>query len=112
MTATFAQMRRQLGEAGENLQFVSITIDPEYDRPDHLREYAELFHAGPGWTFLTGDGVAISEVLRSFDAYTGTKMNHQPLTLLKEPQNPFWVRIDGLAGSSDLAAEVTARLLN
>jgi protein SCO1/2 len=112
MTATFAQMRRQLGEAGAGVRLVSISIDPEYDRPEVLNAYARLFRAGPGWAFLTGDGADISQVLQSFDALAGSKMNHQPLTLLKSPRSPLWIRIDGLASSADLAQEVTARLLN
>ena len=112
MTVTFAQMQRELGEAAKQLRLVSITIDPEYDRPEVLKAYAEQFHVGPGWTFLTGDSADIAEVLRSFNSYAGSKMNHQPLTLLKRPESSSWVRIDGLAGGADLAQEVTARLLN
>ena len=112
MTATFAQMRRELGEAGAELRLVSISIDPEYDRPDKLKTYAELFHAGPGWTFLTGDSDDLFQVYRAFDSFSGSKMNHQPLTLLKSPHSPSWTRIDGLASGTDLAQEVAARLLN
>lgn len=112
MTATFAQMRRELGEAGNRVQLVSITIDPEYDRPEVLNEYAELFHAGEGWTFLTGDSDDILQVLQSFKSYAGSKMNHRAVTLLKSPHAPLWTRIDGLASGKDLAHEVAARLLN
>ena len=112
MTATFAQMRRELGEAGDGLRLVSISIDPEYDRPDKLQAYAEQFRAGSGWEFLTGDSADIVQVLRSFDSYTGSKMNHQPVTLLKSPGSASWTRIDGLASGADLAHEVEARLLN
>ena len=112
MTVTFAQMQRELGEAAKQLRLVSISIDPEYDRPEVLKAYAEQFHVGVGWTFLTGDSEDISQVLRSFDSYAGSKMNHQPLTFLKRPESSSWVRIDGLAGGADLAQEVAARLLN
>jgi len=112
MTVTFAQMQRELGDAADKVQLVSVSIDPEYDRPDVLKAYAEQFHAGANWTFLTGDSNDIAQVLRSFDSYTGSKMNHQPLTLLKKPGSPSWVRIDGLANGESLAQEVTARLLN
>lgn len=112
MTATFAQMRRELGEAGAQLRLVSISIDPEYDRPEILRKYAGQFGASSGWTFLTGDGDDLSQVYRAFDSFAGSKMNHQPLTLLKSPQSSSWIRIDGLASGADLAQEVTARLLN
>ena len=112
MTATFAQMRRELGDAGDQLRLVSISIDPEYDRPDKLKEYAEQFRAGAGWDFLTGDSADIVRVLREFDSYAGSKMNHQPITLLKNPDSASWTRIEGLASGEDLANEVTARLLN
>jgi protein SCO1/2 len=112
MTATFAQMRRELGDAGDQLRLVSISIDPEYDRPDKLKAYAEQFRAGAGWDFLTGDSNDIAQVLKSFDSYGGSKMNHQPITLLKSPASSSWTRIEGLASGKDLANEVTARLLN
>ncbi len=81
MTATFAQMRHELGDAGNELRLVSISIDPEYDRPDKLKAYSEQFRAGEGWDFLTGDSADIVLVLKSFDSYAGSKMNHQPITL-------------------------------
>lgn len=112
MTVTFAQMQRQLGEAAERLQLVSISIDPEYDRPAVLDAYAKQFQASDNWTFLTGDSLDIERVLRSFDVYAGSKMNHKPVTLLKSPGSASWVRIDGLANGASLAQEVTARLLN
>lgn len=112
MTATFAQMQRRLGDAADGLDIVSISIDPEYDRPETLRAYAAQFQAGDHWTFLTGDGSDIVSVLRSFDTYAGSKMNHQPATFLKVPGHSSWIRIDGLASADKLAQEVTARLLN
>lgn len=112
MTATFAKMRRELGAAGGELRLVSISIDPEYDRPEVLKEYARQFGAGEGWSFLTGDSADISDVLVSFNAYAGSKMNHRPITLLKRPGDPLWIRIDGLASGQDLAQEVTTRLLD
>ena len=110
MTATFAQMQRQLGSLADGMRLVSISIDPEYDRPDVLKSYAAQFGAGRNWTFLTGDSGDIVDVLQSFDVFTGTKMNHQPVTLLKGPGDESWTRIDGLASGEGLAREVTARL--
>jgi len=112
MTATFAQMQRELGDAAEQLRLVSISIDPEYDRPAVLKAYAAQFGAGPNWIFLTGDNSDIVNVLQSFDAYAGSKMNHKAVTLLKKPRDPAWTRIDGLASGDSLAQEVTARLLD
>ena len=110
MTATFAHMRRELGDAGSRLRLVSISIDPDYDRPAVLREYAARF--GAGWTFLTGDGPDVELALRAFGVYAGSKMNHRPVTLLKKAGQDSWVRIEGLASGGDLAHEVQARLLD
>jgi protein SCO1/2 len=111
MTVTFAQMQRTLGVDAKDLQLVSVTIDPEYDRPGVLKAYAEQFQAEQNWTFLTGDSNDIANVLRSFDSYDGSKMNHQPVTLLRNPDRDGWIRIDGLANGASLAQEVTNRLL-
>ena len=111
MTVTFSQMQRTLGVDAKDLQLVSVTIDPEYDRPGVLKAYAEQFQAEQNWTFLTGDSNDIANVLRSFDSYAGSKMNHQPVTLLRNPDSDGWIRIEGLANGASLAQEVTNRLL-
>ena len=42
------------------VRFVSITVDPERDRPEVLSKFAERFSADPDlWLFLTGDRAAI-----------------------------------------------------
>ena len=112
MSAIFARVQNELGSDSARLRMVSISIDPEYDRPDKLKAYAEQFRAGAGWDFLTGDSNDIVQVLKGFDSYAGSKMNHQPITLLKSPASSSWTRIEGLASGKDLANEVTARLLN
>ena len=111
MTVTFAQMQRTLGTAAEDLHLVSVSIDPEYDRPGVLKAYARQFQAEENWTFLTGDSNDIANVLRSFDSYAGSKMDHQPVTLLRNPDSDGWIRIEGLANGASLAQEVTNRLL-
>jgi protein SCO1/2 len=112
MTATFAQMQRKLGDTANKLQVVSISIDPEYDRPDVLKAYGRQFHAGSNWTFLTGDSKDILTVLQRFETFAGSKMNHQPVTFLKHPGEHDWIRIDGLASGENLAQEIRTRLFN
>jgi len=112
MTATFSQMRSRLGDAAKNLRMISITIDPEYDRPNKLKDYSDNFNAGYDWLFLTGKSSDVFSVIKSFDAYHGSKMNHKPLTLLKKPGDKQWVRIEGLVSSSKLAQLIQEQLLN
>lgn len=112
MTATFAQAQHELGDAAADVRWVSISVDPDYDRPAVLKAYADQFDARPEWLFLTGDSADVTKALMSFDAYTGSKMNHRAVTLLKGQDDSSWVRIEGLASGSDLAREISAALLD
>jgi cytochrome oxidase Cu insertion factor (SCO1/SenC/PrrC family) len=49
----------------KDVDFVSFSIDPEYDRPEVLRDYAARVHADPErWTFLTGTRAALRGLVR------------------------------------------------
>jgi protein SCO1/2 len=53
LTSQMANLARRVD--GEDVRFVSITVDPATDTPDKLREYAARFHADTTrWRFLTG----------------------------------------------------------
>ncbi len=58
-TAKMASIQKQSAE----LRLVSFTVDPEFDTPAKLAEYATKFHATPRWTFLTGERAAIEAVV-------------------------------------------------
>ena len=106
MTATFAQMRKELGSDADRIQLVSITIDPEHDTPTVLARYAEKFDAvTPDWRFLTGNTKDVERVLRTFDAWPGTKTNHRPITLLRKQGGNHWVRLEGLGSGIALAEQ-------
>lgn len=48
---------------GQGVRFVSISVDPETDTPEALREYAARFGADPEkWLFMTGDLTYIRRV--------------------------------------------------
>ncbi|QTC40321.1 SCO family protein [Bacillus sp. V3] len=57
MTANMAKLQNKIKEAGlqDDVQFVSISIDPEEDTPETLTEYSKRHSADySNWTFLTG----------------------------------------------------------
>ncbi|MBI5496168.1 MAG: SCO family protein [Deltaproteobacteria bacterium] len=110
MSATFAGVRRRLGADGERLQMVSISIDPERDRPAALKSYAARFGAQPAWRFYTGTTEDVRSVLAAFNVLAGDKSNHRPVTLLRPAGGQAWIRIDGLSSSEALAAEVRGLL--
>ena len=56
VTARMAQVQQALGDhVGRDIFLYSISLDPEHDTPAVLKKYAQAFHAGPGWLFLTGN---------------------------------------------------------
>ncbi|HEX9188696.1 MAG TPA: SCO family protein, partial [Vicinamibacteria bacterium] len=110
MTATFAQMRRELGPDASRVRLVSISIDPEHDTPGALARYADRFEAPPDWRFLTGSPDDVARVLRAFDAWAGTKTSHRPITLLRRSPGESWVRLEGLGSGAALADEVRTLL--
>lgn len=65
--ASLARAREQLGEAGEDLQVLFITVDPDRDTPERLRSYLANFD--PGFLGLTGDEATIRAVADSYGAF-------------------------------------------
>jgi protein SCO1/2 len=103
LTSSFRQMQRQLGDKADDLQVISITIDPEYDTPAVLQAYAKKVGATKNWTFLTGKFTTIESVEKAFKAYTSDKMEHKPTYLFKIKEDINWTRVEGLANGAQLA---------
>lgn len=54
-------------ELGTKATLVSITVDPEHDRPAQLLDYARSHEASrEGWLFLTGSPAQIEQVLAAY----------------------------------------------
>jgi len=77
LTPMMSFVQDQLGEDfGEKIAFVSITVDPERDTPEVLKEYAQAFGANlAGWSFLTGAPDAIREVTRRYGVFAAKNSN-------------------------------------
>lgn len=98
--ATFAKVATQLGErAGNDISLISISIDPENDTPEQLREFAHKFGDKRGWTLVTGEKRNIEELQRAFNEYTPDKLAHSPDVLIGRGDG-HWVRANGI-GSPD-----------
>jgi len=112
MSATFGEAQDDIAAIEPGYRMVSVSIDPEYDTPRRLREYASLHHARENWTFLTGDAGEIRKVIAAFDAiYRGdNKMYHLPYTYLRRSADLPWTRIEGLLSGGELISEFRALL--
>jgi cytochrome oxidase Cu insertion factor (SCO1/SenC/PrrC family) len=63
MTMRMSELCKELGPQG--VRFVSMSVDPERDTPERLREFASFHDADlRWWRFLTGPGGAVSRIVR------------------------------------------------
>lgn len=105
LSATFKNFQRELGDEAAEVELVSISIDPEHDRPDVMKRYLQRYGARPGWRFLTGERADIDSAMRAFDCYVPDKMSHAPAYFLRGPGDKEWVRLDGFVRSEEMMAE-------
>ena len=87
-------------EAGvPNIEFVSITLDPAYDTPGVLKEYAAVRGIDTtNFSFLTGPESAIKDLLAQFGvitAFEGDIINHTLATVLIDANGRIVHRADG-----------------
>lgn len=108
ISATLAQLQRKLGPARDQVHLMSISIDPEFDTPARLHEYASKLGAGAEWQHYGGTLAASQAVQRAFGVYRGDKMNHAPATLVRAAPGAQWVRFDGFASADQLLDELPA----
>ena len=65
----------QLGQEAAKVQPLFITVDPERDTAEHLKEYLQSFH--PSFIGLTGDTSAIRAGADAFKVYYARVSNGQ-----------------------------------
>jgi protein SCO1 len=110
-TARLAQVQRILGDrVGKDIFFYSISIDPQRDTPKQLKEYAEKFHAGPSWQFLTGKKEDIDLISRKLGLYSdpdpANKDGHTPDVLLGNEVTGQWIKNSALDNPHYLAVMI------
>ena len=105
LSAGYVNLQKRLGADGGGPRLVSITIDPENDTPQVMKEYLKRYRARPGWEFLTGSRGDIDTVMRAFNAYIPDKMSHYPLNIIRNPKDGSWIRLFGILSSSELLEE-------
>lgn len=101
--ATFARVQKELGDRmGRDVRLISITVDPATDTPERLKAWGAKFHAGDGWTFVTGDKPQVDELLRALGASSARREDHSPTVLIGNDTTGTWTRAYGLAQVSQL----------
>jgi cytochrome oxidase Cu insertion factor (SCO1/SenC/PrrC family) len=106
-TARVAEVQSLLGErVGHGVSLVSISVDPEHDTPQALRDYAARFGAGDGWVFLTGSKADVDDVLRRLAQLTPTRESHSTLFILGNVTTGHWIKVHPDAAPAEIARQV------
>jgi protein SCO1 len=101
LSAAYASLQNRIAPDTGKVQLVSITIDPERDSPQVMKQYLKRYHARPGWEFLTGSPEEIAKVLVAFRT---NEMNDNYFTLVRSPAGEKWTRIVGQLSAAEIQA--------
>jgi protein SCO1 len=106
-TARLAELQEKLGDSmGRDIFFYSLSIDPETDTPERLKEYAKTFGAGPGWLFLTGKPEDIHVIRHKLGERSKVLSDHRNEILLGNGATGLWARNNVLGDLNSLALTV------
>jgi protein SCO1/2 len=116
-TAKLSQVQRLLADRmGKDIFFYSISIDPEFDTPAVLRDYAEKFRAGPGWLFLTGTAADIAAIQKKLGLYSRTDASnpdgHLPSLVIGNEPAGQWMLNSAVDNPRFLAATIRNFLID
>ena len=113
LTSLQVELQKKLAPAlGEKVHFVSITLDPEFDTPAVLGDYARARGADlANWSFLTGPPDEVADVVKRFGVGTlrsaDGQIDHVVATFLVDPQGRIEQRWLGLEnGAEERRAEI------
>ena len=106
-TARLGELQDKLGPAmGRDIFFYSITVDPETDTPERLKQYADAFGAGPGWLFLTGAPDDMRAIRHKLGERSKVLSEHRNEVLLGNGATGEWARNTVLGDIQSLAFSV------
>ena len=100
------KIQARLGERmGEDIVFVSISVDPETDTPETLNVYRQDYDAGDGWVFLTGD-VAAVETVSSKLGQVFEKEAHLTALLIGNTATARWRKVPAYLPDNVIASQI------
>jgi len=108
ITAKLVQAKRELGDAfGAEVRFLSISIDPQHDRPADLAKFARKFDAvHPEWLFLTGEPANVEAVVKKLGAWTEDIESHSTAIIIGSPRQGKWKKVRPDAPPKAIAEEL------
>lgn len=103
MNKNFEQARELIisaSNAPTNWQFLSISFDPDFDKPEVLSSYADLYRGGnpDRWLFAAASINTLADLAPRLDLMVmrqGTSISHNMRTVVLDPQGRIYRQFDG-----------------
>ncbi len=108
-SAQLVALAKKLVKADIDVDFYTITTDPDRDTPARLLTYSREFGPPPAnWSLVTGTLAQTKQVQASFDASdpADNRMYHRPQTFIRAGKNAQWLRIDGMTTALQLENQI------
>ena len=95
MTRNLTLVRDLLGpDAGDEIHFVSVSIDPVRDTPTAMKEFAQTHDADQDyWRFVTGNPKNLEYIVKKLGQYNDDVEAHSTLLLAANVRTAHWTKI-------------------
>lgn len=95
MTQKLRAVRQQLGSRfGQPVHFLSLSVDPEHDKPDVLKTFARQQKTDEqAWRFLTAEPAVMHAVLARLGQLQANPQDHGTLLLIGRPTQGHWRKL-------------------
>ena len=97
-----SNMKRLSAIVGDEIQVLSITLDPERDTSEYLRKYADVLDAGPNWHFLTGNTDEVDLTIGKLGFATDEIEKHSNILIIGNDKTGLWKKARGSASSEEI----------
>ncbi|MDO8991276.1 MAG: SCO family protein [Sideroxyarcus sp.] len=116
-TAKLRQVQDVLGDrVGKDIFMYSITITPEADTPETLKDYMEKYKVKPGWQFLTGNKDDILLLRTKLGLYDGEEteksQGHTMSMIVGNESTGQWIKRSSFDNPKVLARVIGEVLFN
>ena len=81
-------------DVGNEIHFVSVSIDPVRDTPAAMKEFAQTHHADQDyWRFVTGNAENLEYIVKKLGQYNDDVEAHSTLLLAANVRTAHWTKI-------------------
>ena len=103
LITSFKLQKRLKDRLGRDILLLSISVDPEKDSLEVVRDYAKKFNPQKGWLFLTGSEKNMDVINRRLGNTNSLPAGHLRLFLLGNLKTGHWMKLVETAADIALA---------